>query len=115
MKQHQTRVWLVNTGWTAGPYGVGQRIKLANTRAILDAIHAGSLAGAAKQRDPRFGFEVVTTCPGVPAEILSPRGTWKDPAAYDAAAQKLAGLFQANFKQYESGASAEIKAAGPVS
>jgi phosphoenolpyruvate carboxykinase (ATP) len=114
MRQHHARVWLVNTGWTAGPYGVGQRIKLAYTRAILDAIHSGKLADAAKQREPRFGFEVVTACPGVPGEMLNPRGTWKDPADYDAAAQKLAGLFQENFRQYESGASTEIKAAGPV-
>jgi phosphoenolpyruvate carboxykinase (ATP) len=113
MKQHNARVWLINTGWSGGGHGVGKRIKLAHTRAILDAIHGGALAGAKVQRDPVFGFEVATACPGVPSEILSPRDTWADKAAYDAAAKKLAGLFIDNFKKYEGGASAEVKAASP--
>lgn len=86
----------------------------ANTRAILDGIHSGALAGAKTVRDPVFGFDVVTECPGVPREILLPRKSWADPAAYDATAQKLAGLFTKNFATYEGGVSAEVKAAGPI-
>lgn len=113
MRQHKARVWLVNTGWSGGGHGVGKRIKLAHTRAILDAIHNGSLAAAPTKRDPVFGFDVVTACPGVSPEILWPRGTWSDKAAYDAAARKLAGLFIDNFQKYEGGASAEVRAASP--
>jgi phosphoenolpyruvate carboxykinase (ATP) len=105
---------LINTGWSGGGHGIGKRIKLAHTRAILDAIHRGELAGAMTRRDPVFGFEVVTACPGVPSEILRPRDTWADKAAYDAAAKKLAGLFIDNFKKYEGGASAEVRAASPA-
>jgi phosphoenolpyruvate carboxykinase (ATP) len=113
MKQHSARVWLINTGWSGGGHGVGKRIKLAYTRAILDAIHGGALSEANNKRDPIFGFGVVTSCPGVPPEILWPRDTWSDKVAYDAAAKKLARLFLDNFKQYESGAGAEVRAASP--
>lgn len=113
MKQHKARVWLINTGWSGGGHGVGKRIKLAHTRAIVDAIHGGGLAGAKTQRHPVFGFEAITTCPNVPSEILWPRDTWGDKAAYDTAAKKLAGLFTDNFKKYEGGASAEVRAAAP--
>jgi phosphoenolpyruvate carboxykinase (ATP) len=113
IKKHNARVWLVNTGWGGGGYGVGKRIKLAYTRAIIDAIHSGALADAKTERDSVFGFEVATTCPGVPGEILLPRNAWQDKAAYDAAAAKLAGLFRANFKTYEAGMTAEVKAAAP--
>ena len=78
LKQHGAHVWLVNTGWSGGAYGTGTRMKLAHTRAIIDAIHAGALADAPAQRDPMFGFDMVTECPGVPAEILTPRNTWAD-------------------------------------
>ena len=115
MKQHGTRVWLVNTGWSGGAYGTGKRIKLANTRAIIDAIHSGALAKAKTQRDPVFGFEVVSECPNVPAEILIPRNVWADKTAFDATAKKLADLFTKNFAAYEEGVSAEVKAAGPIS
>ena len=114
MKQHDARVWLVNTGWGGGAYGTGKRISLKHTRAIIDAIHSGALAKAKTERDPIFGFDVPTECPGVPREILWPRGVWADPSAYDTTAKKLAGLFRENFKKYESGVSAEIKAAGPA-
>jgi phosphoenolpyruvate carboxykinase (ATP) len=113
MKKHNARVWLINTGWSGGGHGVGKRIKLAHTRGILDAIHSGALTGAGTKRGPTFGFEVVTACPGVPSEILWPRDTWSDKAAYDAAAKKLANLFTENFKKYESGVSAEVRAAAP--
>jgi phosphoenolpyruvate carboxykinase (ATP) len=114
IKQHGTRVWLVNTGWGGGGYGVGKRIKLGHTRAIIDAIHSGALATASRQRDPVFGFDVVTECPDVPSELLLPRGTWADPGMYDSAAAKLADLFRKNFKTYQDGVSAEVKGAGPA-
>jgi phosphoenolpyruvate carboxykinase (ATP) len=114
MKKHGARVWLVNTGWSGGAFGVGKRIKLAYTRAIVNAIHSGALANAKTKKDPVFGFEVISECPGVPSEILDPRNTWADKAAYDAAAKKLAGLFHQNFKTYESGVSPEVRAAGAI-
>jgi phosphoenolpyruvate carboxykinase (ATP) len=113
MRTHKARVWLVNTGWGGGAYGTGKRISLKNTRAILDAIHNGTLANPKKERDPIFGFDVVTDVPRVPPEILRPRESWSDKSAYDAAAKKLAGLFNKNFETYAAGASAEVKAAGP--
>jgi phosphoenolpyruvate carboxykinase (ATP) len=114
MRQHGARVWLVNTGWSGGAYGTGKRISLAHTRAILDAIHDGALVKAKTERDPVFGFDVVTECPGVPAALLTPRSVWSDAARYDAAAAKLAGLFRENFRTYESGVGPDIRAAGPA-
>ncbi|MCE9546798.1 MAG: phosphoenolpyruvate carboxykinase (ATP), partial [Planctomycetia bacterium] len=113
MHRHAAEAWLVNTGWTGCPHGVGRRINLAHTRAIIDAIHAGTLGSAATQEDPIFGLAVPTACPGVPKEILIPRNTWTDPAAYDRAAEKLARLFHDNFAQYLDHASPETAAAGP--
>jgi phosphoenolpyruvate carboxykinase (ATP) len=89
-------------------------MKLKLTRAIIPAIHNGDLAKATTQRDPIFGFDVPTTCPDVPSEILIPRNTWSDKASYDATAQKLAGLFRSNFEKYADGASPEVRAAGPA-
>jgi phosphoenolpyruvate carboxykinase (ATP) len=114
MKEHNARVWLVNTGWGGGAHGTGKRISIKNTRAIIDAIHDGSLARARTQRDATFEFDVATECPNVPPEILVPRNAWADKAAYNATSQKLAGLFKDNFKKYEAGASAEVKSAGPA-
>ena len=114
IRLHNTRVWLVNTGWSGGGYGVGKRIKLAYTRAVVDGIHNGALACAKTRTDPVFGFDVVTECPGVPSELLQPRETWADKSAYDASAKKLAELFNENFKKYEKGVDAEVKAASPV-
>ena len=114
IRAHGARVWLVNTGWTGGGYGIGKRIPLAHTRAILDSIHSGALTGAAVWRDPIFGVEIVTECPGIPSEILRPRETWADKSGYDASANKLAELFIKNFKKYEEGTDPEIKAASPV-
>jgi len=114
MKRHSARAWLVNTGWSGGGVGVGKRIKLAYTRAIIDAIHSGSLADAKTERDPFFGIDAISECPGVPNEILIPRKTWADARAYEGAAQRLASLFAENFKTYEAQSSAEIRAAGPV-
>jgi len=111
--RHNANVWLVNTGWSGGAYGVGNRIKLAHTRAIIDAIHSGALANAPTEVDLVFGFETVSECPKVPKEILVPRNTWSDPAAYDETAQKLAKLFLDNFVNYKDGVSAKVRAAGP--
>ena len=96
-----------------GAYGTGRRIKLAYTRAIIDAIHAGELANAPTSTDPVFGLHTVTACPGVPGEILIPRETWPDKAAFDAAARKLAGLFRKNFEPYAANAGPRVAAAGP--
>ena len=94
LDRHGSATWLVNTGWAGGGFGVGKRIKLAYTRAILDAIHSGELADAPTATDPAFGLHVVTAVPGVPAEILIPRNAWADKAVYDATAAKLAALFR---------------------
>jgi phosphoenolpyruvate carboxykinase (ATP) len=114
MRQHGARVWLVNTGWSGGAYGTGARISLSHTRAIIDAIHEGVLVTSKTERDPVFGFDVVTECPGVPARMLTPRTVWPDASRYDAAAAKLAGLFRNNFRAYESGIAPDIRAAGPT-
>jgi phosphoenolpyruvate carboxykinase (ATP) len=114
MKQHGARVWLVNTGWSGGAYSVGKRIKLAHTRAIVDAIHSGVLSKAKTQRDPVFGLQTVSEVPGVPTEILNPRHTWTDKSAYDQSAKRLAELFRSNFVKYEGSVGAEVIAAGNI-
>jgi phosphoenolpyruvate carboxykinase (ATP) len=113
LRTHKAQTWLVNTGWTGGGYGVGRRMSIAHTRAIIDAIHDGSLTRAETVEDPIFGFQVPVDCNGVPAQILQPRNTWSDKAAYDATAKKLANFFVQNFKKYENHASDAIRAAGP--
>jgi len=110
IKKHGARVWLVNTGWSGGAYGVGARIKLAHTRTIIDAIHNGALAKVRTQPDPVFGFNLVPECLGVPSEILVPRNSWADKAAYDSAAKKLLQLFHDNFKKYEGDVPATVAA-----
>jgi phosphoenolpyruvate carboxykinase (ATP) len=113
LQKHGAQTWLVNTGWSGGAYGVGSRIKLKYTRAIIDAIHSGALEKVATVEDPVFGFAVPTSCPEVPADILQPRNTWSDKANFDDKARKVASLFRENFKKYEAGTSAEVRAAGP--
>jgi phosphoenolpyruvate carboxykinase (ATP) len=113
MQRHRSNVWLVNTGWSGGAYGTGKRMKLSLTRAIIDAIHSGQLASVPTVPDPIFGLGVVSECPGVPREVLAPRGTWSDRTAYDVTARKLAGLFTDNFRQYEDKVSMEVRKAGP--
>jgi phosphoenolpyruvate carboxykinase (ATP) len=108
-----SRVWLVNTGWTGGPYGTGHRMKLGFTRAMVTAALSGALDHAHFVRDPVFGIEVPTKVPGVPSDILAPRVTWPDPAAYDAQAAKLAAMFKANFEKYAAGVDEAVQAAGP--
>jgi phosphoenolpyruvate carboxykinase (ATP) len=106
--------WLVNTGWTGGAYGAGRRMPIAATRALLSAALDGSLGRVAFRRDPNFGFEVPVAVPGVDAGLLDPRSTWADPAAYDAQARKLVGMFVENFRKYEAHVGAEVKAAALV-
>ena len=115
LRKHGAQTWLVNTGWSGGPFGVGSRIKLKYTRAIIDAIHSGALAKAPTAEDPVFGLAVPTSCPDVPPELLMPRNTWSDKAGYDEKAKKLAGLFRENFNKFEAQASAEVRAGGPKS
>ncbi len=114
MRTHGAEAWLVNTGITGGPYGTGHRVPLKYTRAMIDAIHDGSLLEAPKETHSVFGVEIPTQCPDVPSEILRPRQTWDDPSAYDEAARKLAGLFNDHFETYEDKAAPEIANAGPT-
>jgi phosphoenolpyruvate carboxykinase (ATP) len=113
IRRHAADVWLVNTGWSGGAFGTGKRMKLAYTRAIVDAIHSGTLAGLPTQVDPIFGLAIPRSCPGVPDEILVPRNTWGDKAAYDATCRKLARLFADNFQHYEDVAGRAVADAGP--
>jgi len=113
MQEHKVNVWLVNTGWTKGGYGEGERIKLAHSRAIVEAIYGGKLADAPTETDPIFGFETVTLVPDVPSSILVPKNSWTDGEAYNKAAQHLASLFTENFKKFSEGTSQEIISGGP--
>ncbi|MBK8413305.1 MAG: phosphoenolpyruvate carboxykinase (ATP) [Bacteroidetes bacterium] len=113
LKDSNARVWLVNTGWSGGAYGIGSRIKLSYTRALITAALNGELDNVEFETLPVFGLKFPKACPGVPAEILNPRATWSDKAAYDAKANSLASAFLKNFDQYASGSSAEILAAAP--
>ncbi len=113
IKKHDANVWLVNTGWTGGSFGTGKRMSLKHTRAIVDAIHDGTLANVETVRDSIFGVHVPTSCEGVPTEVLTPKNTWSDKAKYDDTAKKLARLFAENFKKYDDVASEEIRHAGP--
>ncbi len=109
--QHGASCWLVNTGWTGGPYGTGKRMPIAATRALLTAALDGSLANVEFRRDPNFGFEVPVSLPGVDDALLDPRSTWADPEAYDAQAQKLLRMFEKNFERFEAGVAEDVKAA----
>src|SRR5256714_104086 len=113
IQEHKADCWLVNTGWSGGPYGEGQRMKIAHTRAMIRAILNGSLAQIGTRPDPFFGVGVPLACPGVPAEVLQPRNTWKDKDAYDRKARDLARRFNDNFKKYEAGGSDSVRAAAP--
>ena len=113
LTKYQADCWLVNTGWTGGPYGVGARMRIDVTRALLNAALDGSLANVETDVDRNFGFLVPRRAPGVSAEVLNPRGTWDDPGAYDEQARKLAGMFQKNFEPFKDGTAADVVAAGP--
>ncbi len=113
MQEHQVNVWLINTGWTGGPYGTGSRMKLKYTREMITAALEGKLDDVAFTTDSVFGVAIPTTCPGVPATVLNPVNTWADKAAFAEKAKYLAGLFVRNFEKYAEGVSAEILAAAP--
>lgn len=113
IREHEVDVWLVNTGFTGGPYGTGHRMPLKYTRAIIDAIHDGSLLEAPTQTEPVFGLGVPTYCPDVPNDLLLPRETWDNPTAYDETARKLVRRFNDHFETYKESAGPEIAEAGP--
>lgn len=113
LEENQTDVWLINTGWTGGPYGIGSRIKLPYTRAIITAVLDGSLDKAETYQHPVFGVEVPLTCPNVPDYLLNPRNTWADKDAYDAKAGQLAQMFANNFEKFGESVSEEILSGGP--
>src|SRR4051794_2407338 len=113
LDRHGSTVWLVNTGWTGGPFGEGQRMPIAATRALLDAALSGGLEGVAYRTDELFGFEVPREVPGVDSKLLDPRSTWRDPAAYDRKARELATMFRDNFTKFADDAGPDVTAAGP--
>ncbi len=106
VEKHDAEVWMLNTGWVGGPYGVGERISIAHTRAIVSAVVEGKLRGAATHRDPVFGVAIPDSVPGVPAEVLDPRSAWADQEAYDRQAQKLRAMFDENYEHIEEGSEA---------
>ena len=114
LQQHNAQVWLVNTGWSGGAYGVGKRMKLSHTRAMVRDALNGALAKTPVRTDPVFGLQVPTVVDGVPTEVLDPRGTWSDAAAYDAQASKLAQMFRENIKKFGDAVMPDILAAGPT-
>ena len=113
LEQHDVPVWLVNTGWTGGPYGTGERMGIDHTRTMVRAALSGALADVPYEMDPVFGVQVPARVPGVPDEILRPRGTWPDPEAYDAKARELAVMFADNFESYADGVTEAVRATGP--
>src|SRR5215203_4806068 len=115
LSAHGTRCYLINTGWSGGPYGVGSRIDIAATREMVSAVIGGKLDGAETGKDPFFGLNVPIEVPGVVSELLDPRGTWDDGEAYDDQATKLADLFRENFTRFESQVSEDVRNAGPHS
>jgi phosphoenolpyruvate carboxykinase (ATP) len=113
LARYGTRCWLVNTGWTGGPYGEGRRMKLAYTRAMVRAALEGRLEGVPTREDPMFGLRIPTAVPDVPSDVLDPRATWADPARYDAQARKLAQMFRDNFTRFADQVTEEVRRAGP--
>ena len=111
--RHKVNLWLINTGWTGGPYGVGHRMEIAYTRAMIRSALEGTLDDILTEPDPVFGVHVPAACPGVPSEMLKPRNTWKDPEAYDRQATELAALFNENFQQFTGQVAPEIREAAP--
>ncbi|HJP17931.1 MAG TPA: phosphoenolpyruvate carboxykinase (ATP), partial [Nitrospinota bacterium] len=111
--KHKSACWLVNTGWSGGPYGVGNRMDITHTRAMLNAALSGSLDKIPTVKDEFFGLYVPTSCPGVPTEVLQPINTWDDKNAFKEKAKDLAGRFEKNFKEFEDMVSPEVRAASP--
>ena len=112
--KHGVSCWLLNTGWTGGKFGVGKRMPIKATRALLDAALSGELASQPMRTDPLFGFQVPHTLPGVDPKILNPRETWADKAAYDQQARALVDMFRANFAKFETHVDADVLAAAPI-
>ena len=110
ISKHAATCWLVNTGWTGGGYGVGKRMKIAYTRAMVNAAIDGKLNAVAYTPEPFFGLAIPASVPDVPQDVLNPRNAWADTAAYDAQARKLAGLFEDNFRRFEAHAAPDILA-----
>jgi phosphoenolpyruvate carboxykinase (ATP) len=113
IKEHNVSCWLVNTGWTGGPYGVGHRMKIQYTKRLVNAALNGELDNVEMVKDPIFGVEIPLSCEGVPNEVLVPRDTWEDKEAYDKTAKNLAERFVKNFKQFEDFVSEDIRNAQP--
>jgi phosphoenolpyruvate carboxykinase (ATP) len=113
MTQHKVNCWLVNTGWTGGPFGVGKRFSIHHTRALLNAALDGRLLDVKYRKDKLFGFEVPTTCPDVPPDVLDPSSTWGNKEDYWKRYDALAARYIDNFKQFKDGCTAEVAAAGP--
>jgi len=113
LKEHKVNVWLVNTGWSGGSFGVGSRMKLSYTRAMITAALTGQFDKVKFETLPVFGLNVPTECPNVPSEILNPRLTWKDKETFDTTLNKLADSFNKNFEQYANAANEEILTAAP--
>jgi phosphoenolpyruvate carboxykinase (ATP) len=113
MKKENVKVWLVNTGWTGGEYGVGSRIKLAYTRTMINMALEGKLDDVEMHHEPVFGFAIPAECEGIPKEILTPQKTWQTVEAFDEKRKFLAGLFIKNFERYQGEVSQEIREAGP--
>ena len=113
MAEHGATAWLINTGWSGGAYGVGSRMKIRHTRAMLNAALDGALDAVEFIQDERFGFEVPMECPDVPADVLQPRSTWENKAEFDATADKLATMFNQNFARYAAGVSEAVNASAP--
>jgi phosphoenolpyruvate carboxykinase (ATP) len=112
MRRHEVDCWLVNTGWSGGPFGTGERISLRHTRAMLQAALKGELASMPFRRHPEFGLMIPEACPGVPSEILDPKSTWADPDAYVDMARDVARRFEDNFARFAPHVGEEVKSAG---
>jgi phosphoenolpyruvate carboxykinase (ATP) len=113
LNKHKAQCWLVNTGWGGGPFGVGKRISIAHTRAIINSILSGKLKNVPTSPDAVFGLQIPKSCEGVPTEILTPRNTWSSPADYDAKARDLAKRFEKNFETFSSTVPDAVCASGP--
>jgi phosphoenolpyruvate carboxykinase (ATP) len=112
ISRHGAQCWLVNTGWSGGAYGVGQRMKIAHTRALVRAALAGTLKEVPVRKENYFGLYVPESCPSVPNEVLNARNTWSDKSAYDETARDLTKRFESNFKKFEAYVGNDVKAAG---
>ncbi len=112
IEKHGAKCWLVNTGWSGGAYGTGERMKIAHTRAMVRAAVEGKLASVAVAPDPNFGLLIPDNVPDVPKEVLNPKETWQDKGGYDSTARELAQRFQTNFSQFEDAVTDDVKSAG---